>query len=216
MSTCQYVQITLVGRSFAIWSTFNDSIMSTTDPIEEKKDADCKEQEQEATADTNQEHVENEVEATETENKKPTIEEEMSLLRDKYVRLHAEFDNFRKRNAKERVDLINTASRDVILDLLPVIDDFDRAIHANETNDDIKAVKEGLNLIQQKMFRTLEGKGIKAMDSVGKKFDTDHHEAITQIPAPSKKLRGKVVDVVEKGYFLNDTVLRYAKVVVGQ
>jgi len=190
--------------------------MSTTDPIEEKKGADCKEQEQEATADTNQEHVENEVEATETDDKKPTIEEEMSLLRDKYVRLHAEFDNFRKRNAKERVDLINTASRDVILDLLPVIDDFDRAIHANETNDDIKAVKEGLNLIQQKMFRTLEGKGIKAMDSVGKKFDTDHHEAITQIPAPSKKLRGKVVDVVEKGYFLNDTVLRYAKVVVGQ
>ena len=190
--------------------------MSTTDPIDEKKGADSKEQEQEATADSTQNQEGNEDEATETEDKKPTIEEEMSLLRDKYVRLHAEFDNFRKRNAKERVDLINTASRDVILDLLPVIDDFDRAIHANETNDDIKAVKEGLNLIQQKMFRTLEGKGIKAMDSVGKKFDTDHHEAITQIPAPSKKLRGKVVDVVEKGYFLNDTVLRYAKVVVGQ
>lgn len=216
MPTCQYVPIAGLGSSFAICSSFNESFMSTKDPIEEKKAAADAAQEQENAAKANQEQDGKDAEAQEAENNKPSIEEEMALLRDKYVRLHAEFDNFRKRNAKERVELINTASRDVILDLLPIIDDFDRAIQANESNDDIKAVKEGLKLIQQKMFRTMENKGVKAMDSVGKTFDTDHHEAITQIPAPSKKLRGKVVDVVEKGYLLNDTVLRYAKVVVGQ
>lgn len=190
--------------------------MSKTDPIEDKKVTDDAEQEQQEAEGNGETNESAEASTPEPEVKTPTIEEEMAQMRDKYVRLHAEFDNFRKRNAKERMELINTAGRDVILNLLPVIDDFDRAIQANETNDDIKAVKEGLLLIQQKMFRTLETKGVKAMDSVGKKFDTDHHEAITQIPAPSKKLRGKVVDVVEKGYFLNDSVLRYAKVVVGQ
>lgn len=193
--------------------------MNNTDPVEDKKAAEEATQENQST----EERTEEKSDSTEqndgskdADSSMPTLEEEMAQLRDKYVRLHAEFDNFRKRTAKERVDLINTASRDVITEMLPVLDDFDRAIQANENNDDIEAVKDGFGLIRQKMFKTLENKGVKAMDSIGKAFDTDHHEAITQIPAPSKKQRGKVVDVVEKGYFLNDTVLRYAKVVVGQ
>ena len=141
---------------------------------------------------------------------------ELAEMKNKYVRLHAEFDNFRKRNARERVELIKNASQSVLSEMLPVLDDFDRAAKANEDNDDIKAVKEGFHLIHNKMFKVLEANGLKPMDAMGKAFDTDVHEAITQIPAPSKKMRGKVVDVIEKGYMLNDSVLRYAKVVVGQ
>lgn len=141
---------------------------------------------------------------------------ELAEMKNKYVRLHAEFDNFRKRNARERVELIKNASQSVLSEMLPVLDDFDRASKANEDNDDISAVKEGFHLIHHKMFKVLEANGLKPMDAMGKAFDTDVHEAITQIPAPSKKMRGKVVDVIEKGYMLNDSVLRYAKVVVGQ
>jgi molecular chaperone GrpE len=141
---------------------------------------------------------------------------EVEAWKDKYMRLHAEFDNFRKRNAKERLDLIRNASSDVILEILPVMDDFERAVKANESIDDIVQVKEGFKIIQQKLVKKMEQRGLTSMNSVGQPFDTDHHEAITQIPAPSKKLKGKVVDEVEKGYFLNETVLRYAKVVVGQ
>lgn len=136
--------------------------------------------------------------------------------KDKYARLYAEFDNFRKRTSRERVELIKTAGSDVIGDMLPVLDDFDRAIKANDTNEDIQAVKEGFNLIRTKLSHTLESKGLKAMNSMGQPFDTEFHEAITNIPAPSKDLKGKVVDVVTSGYFLNDNVLRYAQVVVGQ
>ncbi|NNE56440.1 MAG: nucleotide exchange factor GrpE [Flavobacteriales bacterium] len=144
------------------------------------------------------------------------MKEELAVWKDKFVRLHAEFDNFRKRNARERLDLIKTAGQDVILEIIPTLDDFERAMKANEQNEDIEAVKEGFSLIHNKLLRTLESKGVKPMDAMGKEFNTDHHEAITQIPAPSKKMRGKVVDVIERGYFLNDAVLRYAKVVVGQ
>lgn len=142
--------------------------------------------------------------------------QEAADWKDKYLRLHAEFDNFRKRNSKERIELIQTAGSDVIREMLTVLDDFDRAISANESNEDINAVKEGFELIQKKMMNQLKSKGLKPMDAIGKEFNTDWHEAITQIPAPSKKMRGKVVDVVEKGYLLNDRVIRYAKVVVGQ
>lgn len=143
-------------------------------------------------------------------------ENESKEWKDKYLRLYAEFDNFRKRNAKERVDLIKSASSDLLKDIIPALDDFDRAITANTTNDDIDAVKEGFELIRGKTFRVLEGKGLVAMDAIGKPFDVEHHEAITNIPAPTEDMKNKVVDVIEKGYFLNDKVLRFAKVVVGQ
>jgi molecular chaperone GrpE len=182
-------------------------------------------QEEEALNDAqqHQEGAENETEDTAAENtvaeeEDPirALEKELADWKDKYTRLYAEFDNFRKRNAKERLDLMKSAGKDIIQDMLPLIDDFERAEKANADSNDIKAVKEGYGLIQAKLLRTLEAKGLKPMDSMGKSFDVEYHEAITNIPAPSKKQVGKVVDVVEKGYFLNDNILRYAKVVVGQ
>jgi molecular chaperone GrpE len=141
---------------------------------------------------------------------------EASDWKDKYLRLCAEFDNFRKRNMKERAELLSTASADVIRELLPVIDDFDRAVKANESVEDIAAVKEGFVLIHHKLYKKLESKGLKPIEAAGESFDTDFHEAITQIPAPSEDMVGKVVDELEKGYLLHDKVIRFSKVVIGQ
>ncbi len=165
----------------------------------------------------NEEQLEN-VESTETgqEQAEPTAEELYAELNNKYLRLHAEFDNFRKRTNKEKVDLINSAGEGVLRDMIPTMDDFERAIKNNETSDDINAVKEGFHLIYNKHKNTLESKGLKSMNSEGQDFDVEIHEAIANVPAPSKKLRGKVIEAVEKGYYLNDKVIRFAKVVVGQ
>ncbi len=135
-------------------------------------------------------------------------------FQDKYMRLYAEFDNFRKRTVREKADLIGSASSDIMLQLLPLLDDFDRA-EANST-DDAEALKEGMELIRSKFAATLHAKGLKAMDAkAGDEFDLDKHEAIANVPAPSEDLKGKIVDVVEKGYMLGDKVLRYSKVVIG-
>lgn len=150
------------------------------------------------------------------ENKEPTWEEKYAELNEKYIRIHAEFDNYRKRTNKEKLDIISTANAGVLKDLLPVIDDFERAIQNNENAEDLTSVKEGFQLIFNKFRTTLEGKGLKAMESNESAFDSDIHEAIANIPAPTKKMKGKVVDTVEKGYYLNDKVIRFAKVVVGQ
>jgi molecular chaperone GrpE len=144
------------------------------------------------------------------------LKKELEELRDKYVRLYADFDNAKKRMARERLDLILTASKDVLKDLLPVLDDFERAQKALEKSEDVNAVKEGLNLVYTKLTNTLASKGLEAMDSIGKEFDVNQHEAITEIPAPSPEQAGKVVDEVEKGYLLNDKIIRFAKVVVGK
>lgn len=135
--------------------------------------------------------------------------------KDKYFRLYAEFDNFRKRSQREKVELIQGAGGDVIKDLLPVLDDFERAVKANESLDNLQAVKEGFLLIQQKMQKITEARGLRPIVSTGETFDVDFHEAITNIPAPDPSLKGKVMDTVEKGYLYNDKVLRFAKVVVG-
>ena len=145
----------------------------------------------------------------------PTPEEQIAALNDKYIRLYSEFDNYRKRTNKEKLDLIATASAGVLKDMVGINDDFERAIANNENVNDIEAVKEGFKLIYNKFKSTLEAKGLKAMEAKGKDFDPDLHEAIANIPAPSEDLKGKIVDDVEKGYYLNDKVLRYAKVVVG-
>lgn len=142
-------------------------------------------------------------------------EEQLAALNDKYLRLYSEFDNYRKRTNKEKLDLIATASAGVVKDLLGVLDDFDRAIANNETAEDINSVKEGFLLIHNKMKNILESKGLKAMESKGGEFNPDLHEAIANIPAPHESLKGKIVDDVERGYYLNDKVIRYAKVVVG-
>lgn len=163
-----------------------------------------------------QEEVEEKVEKEKEEVKEaPTHEEQLGEAKDKYLRLYSEFENFRRRTAKERLDLISTANRDLMSELLPVIDDFDRAMTAAAENKDEKAFKEGVDLIQNKLTKTLENKGLKKMAvKKGDKFDDEKHEAITQIPA-EKKLVGKVVDVIEAGYYLGETVVRFAKVVVG-
>ncbi len=163
-----------------------------------------------------QEQETNSEEAQSETPKEPSLEDKYQELNDKYLRLYSDFDNFRKRSAKERLRLTEQAGADIIKELLGIVDDFDRAIENNKNSEDAESIKEGFNLIANKLSGVLERKGVKPMDAKGKDFDTDHHEAITQIPAPEESLKGKVVDVVEKGYFLNDTVLRYAKVVIGQ
>ncbi len=140
---------------------------------------------------------------------------ELAELKDKYLRLYADFENFRRRTAKEKIDIIGSANADLMRSLLPVIDDFERAMGSMETATEIEAVKEGINLIYNKFQKTLEGRGLKAMSSKGEVFDAELHESITQFPAPTEDLKGKVVDEVEKGYLLNEKVIRYAKVVVG-
>lgn len=143
------------------------------------------------------------------------LKADLAQANDKYLRLYAEFDNFRRRTSKERVELLQTAGKEVIVSLLPVLDDFERAIKAMEKAGDVNAVKEGVVLVQQKLKNILGGKGLKEMEAKGTAFDADVHEAITNIPAPTDDLKGKVVDELEKGYYLNDKVIRFAKVVVG-
>jgi molecular chaperone GrpE len=148
--------------------------------------------------------------------KELTAEEKLAELNDRFLRLYAEFDNYRKRTNKEKVDIISNANAGILADLLPVMDDFDRAILNNQNADDVAIVKEGFQLIFNKFKGILEAKGLKQMQAKGTAFDSELHEAIANIPAPSKKEVGKVIDDVEKGYYLNDKVIRFAKVVVGQ
>lgn len=143
------------------------------------------------------------------------LQAEVQQLNDKYLRLYAEFDNYKRRTQKERVELLQTAGKDVIVSLLPVLDDFDRALKAMETAADVAPVKEGILLVSHKLKNTLAQKGLKDVESINQPFNTDFHEAITNIPAPTEELKGKVIDEVEKGYTLNDNVIRFAKVVVG-
>ena len=135
-------------------------------------------------------------------------------MKDKYLRLVAEFDNFKKRSMKERFELMKTASQEMMQALLPVLDDFDRAKKSAENGTEV--FSEGVQLVYHKLYQILEQKGLKSMDSQGTEFDPEWHEAITDIPAPSEDLKGKVLDTLEKGYVLNDKIIRYAKVVVAK
>lgn len=154
--------------------------------------------------------------ATEEKDPLTELQEKYDTVNNKYLRLYSEFENFRRRTAKEKLETMKNAGSDVVGAIIPVVDDFDRAIAHNENNEDAEALKEGFELIKNKLMRILEQQGLKPMDSIGKPFDTEYHEAITNIPAPSEDMKGKVVDVAEKGYFYNDNILRYAKVIVGQ
>jgi molecular chaperone GrpE len=149
---------------------------------------------------------------TEIASLKAQIEEQ----KDKYLRLFADFDNFKKRNAKERLELIQTAGKDVITGLLPVLDDFERALKATENMTEIAAAKEGMTLIHNKLYSYLNQKGLKPIQAIGETFDVEKHEALTEIPSPTPDMQGKVVDEIEKGYYLNDKIIRFAKVVVGK
>ena len=171
------------------------SDVSNEEPTEEKEDASSE--------------VVEEDEVTQLQN-------EVSAAKDKYLRLFAEFENFRRRTAKERLDLVKTAGEGVISDLLPIVDDFERSLQIFKDNEAVAPMYEGIQLVHGKLTKVLEQKGLKAMEvSTGSDFDSEYHEAVVQTPAPSEELKGKVVDVIDKGYFLGDKVLRYAKVVIG-
>ena len=173
--------------------------------------------------------VEEQTEVAEaTENQEVTAEEatevdEVSQLKadveeqkDKYLRIYAEFENFKKRSRREKLDLLSTAARDTLSAMLPVMDDFDRAKNAAESDDSKEGFSEGVELVYNKFVGALSAKGLKAMESTGEVFDPELHEAIAEIPAPSEDMKGKIIDTTEKGYFLNEKIIRHAKVVVGK
>ncbi len=144
------------------------------------------------------------------------LKAQLDESKDQYLRLMAEFENFKKRTRTERIELIKSANADAIKSMITVLDDFDRAQKAIEQSTDVAAIKDGLNLVHHKLKTTLVSQGLKELENtIGKVFDTDLHEAVTNIPAPTEELKGKVVDELEKGYLLNDKVIRFAKVVVG-
>jgi len=145
-----------------------------------------------------------------------SLQKQVEEQKDKFLRLYADFDNYKKRTAKERSELILTAGKDIMTAMLPVSDDMDRAIKYMNESEDLTTIKEGLNLVYAKFRNTLEQNGLKSIPSIGEIFDVEKHEAITEIHAPNDEMKGKVVDEVEKGYYLNGKLIRYAKVVVGK
>lgn len=152
----------------------------------------------------------------EEENEAEKIQAELDEQKDKYIRLFAEFDNYKRRSAKERVELIQTAGKEVITSLLDVLDDSERAEKQLQTSNDLEQIKKGIELVFGKLRSALQARGLKAMESINTSFDVEKHEAITEIPAPAEALKDKVVDEVQKGYYLNDKIIRFAKVVVGK
>jgi len=152
---------------------------------------------------------------TEQEQENIKLKAELEEQKDKYLRLMAEFDNYRRRTSKERLELIQTAGKDVIVSMLEVLDDIDRAEKQMVNSNDFEIQKEGIQLVFNKVRSTMQGKGVKPLESINTDFDVEKHEAITEIPAPNNSLKGKVLDEVQKGYFLNDKLIRFAKVVVG-
>lgn len=202
---CHVVRLAVDGTGIDSSPTNRNAMMHAMNEEETLHDAEAQDTATES-------KTEEQTEATSDEGAAANAEEE--AWRDKYLRLYAEFDNFRKRTMRERGDLVRSAGRDLTEAMLPVLDDFERAQAAGD-GQDVEQLKEGYLLIGQKMKGILETKGLSRMEAKGAEFDTDLHEAITQIPAPEPSMKGKVVDVVEPGYKLHDAVLRFAKVVVG-
>lgn len=153
---------------------------------------------------------------TKAEEQLEQAESELLDLKDRHIRLQAEFDNYRKRTLKERMELLKTANESLLLSILPVIDDFDRAVQTLDSVEEDSHIKDGVKLIYSKFQEFLKQNGVKEIEANGLNFDTDLHEAITKIQAPTEELKGKIVDVVQKGYSLNDKVIRYPKVVIGE
>ena len=156
---------------------------------------------------------------TKEEKLKAEVEElniQVAELKDKFLRLFAEFDNYKKRTVKEKIELMKTAAQDTMSVLLPVLDDFDRAKKNADDENSAETFSEGVQLVYHKLYNSLQQKGLKAMESNGEAFDPELHEAITEIPAPTEDLKGKIIDTIEKGYFLKDKLIRHAKVVVGK
>jgi len=190
-----------------------DETPDKTTAQDQEQIMDASEKETLNTENTQAETQNAEVEATVAE---PTWEAKYNELNDKYMRLVAEYDNYRRRTLKERMDLIKSAGEDILVNILPVVDNVERAQKSMQNAKEIEPVKEGINLIHKTFVDFLTRRGVKEMEAQGKDFDADIHEALTKIPAPQAELSGKVVDVIEKGYLLNEKVIRFAKVVVGE
>ncbi len=179
-----------------------------------KKEEKSNKDKSEKTENTDQEVLKN----SETDNSEETFanaDEKLAEVTDRYIRLSAEFDNYRKRTLKEKMELSRNAGEQLLLRILPVMDDFERALKLMDSNSDCKAMKEGIDLIYNKFRDFLKQSGVKEVEALGSEFDVETHEAITKVPAQDKSQKGKVVDVVEKGYYLNDKIIRFPKVVVG-
>ncbi len=187
-----------------------------TEIIEEKEDIIRNEETEQTDKEAQEEPKEtDEKSVEENEKKEPTLQEKYDDLNDRLLRLHAEFDNFRKRTIKERIELCRTASEDVLKSFLPVVDDLERAIKSMEGASEINSAREGITLIYNKFKNILTQKGVEEIRTTGEIFNTDFHEAITNIPAENEEMKGKIIEVVEKGYILNGKVIRFAKVIVG-
>lgn len=193
-------------------------------PNREMKDTDKELENNELESNSSTETIESpedggSADAAETTDANLTAEEKLRAeaadWKDKYVRLYAEFENFRHRTSREKLALVSTASEGLMKDLLPVIDDFERSLKAMETAPDLTSLKEGVEIIYHKFLLTLTQKGLKPMETVGKPFDADIHEAVTQFPAPTPEQKGMIIDELEKGYALNEKTIRFAKVVIG-
>ena len=198
-----------MAKKLNILNRLNKIVKMKNEEVNEEELKDLNTEENTESTETVAEEI---IEKTEAE----LLQEEKAALNDKFLRLYSEFDNFRKRTAKEKIDLIKSAGEGVIKDMLPIVDDFKRAIvHNAEVTDEV-ALKEGFQLIFNKFYKTLETKGLKSVDSKGELFNADIHEALTKIPAPEESLKGKVVDVIEEGYYLGDKIIRFPKVVVGE
>ncbi len=144
------------------------------------------------------------------------LEAELTESKDKYLRLYAEFENYKRRTVKERINLMKTAAQDTLSSMLPVLDDFDRAKKSADDESTDEQFSEGVTLVYNKLKSTLQSKGLKIMETTGESFNPEFHEAITEIPSPSDDMKGKIIDTIESGYLLNDKIIRYAKVVVGK
>lgn len=158
----------------------------------------------------------NSADLTEENGQEISLEEKYNELNNSYLRLHADFDNFRRRTIKEKADLIKTGGERIFVDMLPVVDDFERALESIKTTEDIEAIKEGIDLIYNKFLSFLTRQGVKEVVSIGEIFNTEKHEAITTIPAQSEEDKDKIIDCIEKGYTLDDKVIRFPKVIVAK
>ncbi len=186
--------------------------------LESKSELQENEDQSEPKSDSSNDAEENKADDPEVKepNEYDKLKAEYDELHNKYLRLYSEFDNFRRRTSKEKLDLIDTANERLLLEILPVVDDFERAMTSMNETAEVASVCEGVTLIFNKMKKTLENSGVKEIDCIGESFDPEIHEAITKIPAPKKKLKGKVVDQIQKGYTLKEKVIRFSKVIVGE
>ena len=221
---CQFVNRKPYGSIFA---SLKVKLLNSGKMADNKDKNEVKDQTDDMTSDSTireEESAEHKKEAkkekghrhSKTEEELEIIENEIIELKDKHIRLQADFDNYRKRTLKERMELLKTAGESVLMGILPVIDDFDRAMQTLDLVGEDSHIADGMKLIYSKFQDFLKQNGVKEIEAIGQSFNTDLHEAITTIPAPSKELKGKIVDVVQKGYYLNDKVIRFSKVIIGE